>query len=117
MERAIRVAKVMILEAAISLADLCLFALVLMKVQPEESTIRTGIKFVYVVTNLVGGFLIGKVMHQRKFLWGVLTGVMYFAVVSVVSFIVHQGFYQDVQNAVVTCLLCIVGGMIGGMIS
>ncbi len=117
MERAIRVAKVMILEAAISLAALCLFALVLMKLQPEESTIRTGIKFVYVVTNLVGGFLIGKVMHQRKFLWGVLTGVMYFAVVSVVSFIVHQGFYQDVQNAVVTCLLCIVGGMIGGMIS
>ena len=41
MERAIRVAKVMILEAAISLAALCLFALVLMKVQPEESTIRT----------------------------------------------------------------------------
>ena len=117
MERAIRIAKVMVLEAALSFAALCLFALVLMKLQPEEGTIRMGIKFVYVAVNLVGGLMIGKVMHQRKFLWGVLTGVMYFAVVSVVSFIVHQGFYVDVQNAVVTCLLCIVGGMIGGMIS
>lgn len=117
MDKAVKIAKVMLMEAVVSLVMLCLFALVIMKMQPSEGTVRTGVKAVYIIVNLLGGFLAGKMMHQRKFLWGVLTGVIYFAVLSVISFLVHQGFYADIQNAVVIGLLCVGGGMAGGMLS
>ncbi len=66
MEKAVRIAKVMAVEAAVSLIVLCLFALVLMELQPSESTARTGVKVLYVIVNLFGGFLAGKMMHQKK---------------------------------------------------
>lgn len=117
MDKAVKIAKVMLMEAAVSLAALCLFAVALMKMQPSEGTVRTGVKVVYVLVNLLGGFLVGKVMHQKKFLWGGMTGLIYFAVLSALSFLVHQGFYSDIQNAAVIGLLCVGGGMVGGMLS
>lgn len=117
MDKAVKIAKIMVLEAALSLAALCIFALVLMKMQPSEASMRIGIKVVYVAVNLLGGFLTGKVMQQKKFLWGVLTGVIYFAALSAISFLVNRGFYADIQNSVTVCLLCVAGGMAGGMIS
>lgn len=117
MEKAIRVGKVLILEAVISLVFLCIFALILQKLQPSESGIRMGVKLLYVLVNLIGGFLIGRIMRQKKFLWGAATGLIYFAVISLISFLMHKGFYVDMQNAVTICLLCVAGGMAGGMIS
>lgn len=117
MERAVRVSKVLILEAVISLVLLCVFALVLQKLQPAESTIAMGIKLLYVIVNLIGGLLIGKIMLQKKFLWGALTGVIYFVIISLLSFVVHGGFYVDLENALTICLLCVAGGMTGGMLS
>ncbi|MBO5279035.1 MAG: TIGR04086 family membrane protein [Lachnospiraceae bacterium] len=116
MERVVRVGKVLVLETVISLVLLCLFALVLQKLQPSERVITTGIKLLYVIVNLIGGLLIGKIMSQKKFLWGVITGFLYFIVISLISFIVHQGFYTDLDNAVTICLLCLAGGMAGGML-
>lgn len=117
MERAVRVSKVLVLEAVISLVLLCIFALVLQKLQPAENTIVIGIKLLYVIVNLAGGLLIGKFMPQKKFLWGAFIGVLYFVIISLLSFVVHGSFYEDLENAVTAFLLCVAGGMAGGMLS
>lgn len=116
MERAVRIGKVLVLEAVISIALLCLFALVLQKLQPAESVVTTGIKLLYVIVNLIGGLLIGKIMSQKKFLWGAVMGLLYFAAISLISFAVHRGFYVNLENALTICLLCMAGGMAGGML-
>lgn len=116
-DKAIKIAKVLVMEAIISVAALCLFALILMRFQPSESGIRMGVRILYIIVNLIGGFLIGKIMKQKKFLWGVITGLIYFVIISIISCLVTQSFYSDIQNAITICLLCVAGGMAGGMLS
>ena len=82
-DKAIKIAKVLVMEALISVAALCLFALILMRFQPSESGIRMGVRILYIIVNLIGGFLIGKIMKQKKFLWGVITGLIYFVIISI----------------------------------
>ena len=84
-DKAIKIAKVLVMEALISVAALCLFALILMRFQPSESGIRMGVRILYIIVNLIGGFLIGKIMKQKKFLWGVITGLIYFVIISIIS--------------------------------
>lgn len=117
MEKISKIGKVLLLQAVITMVTLCLFALLILKVQPSESSIRIGIRILYPVVNFLGGLLIGKMIRQKKFLWGVMTGLIYFVVISLVSFAVHGGFYSDIQHAVTICLLCMAGGMAGGMVS
>lgn len=117
MEKAIRIAKVLAAEAVLSIIFLCLFALILQKLQPSESGIRMGVKILYVAVNLIGGLMAGKIMQQRRFLWGAVMGVSYFVLLSLVSFIVHGGFYVDIRHTAVVLMLCVAGGMAGGMIS
>ena len=117
MEKAIRVGKVMILEAVLTVVFLCVFALILQKLRPAESVVTMGIKLLYVLVNFIGGMMIGKIMSQRKFLWGVVTGLGYFVIISLLSFVMHQGFYVDIHNALTICLLCMVGGTVGGMLA
>lgn len=117
MEKGIRVGKVLLFEAVLTVIILCVFALLLQKLQPSESVMLMGIRLVYVLVNLIGGMLIGKIMSRKKFLWGILTGMTYFILISLISFAIHQGFYTDIHQAGIICLLCMAGGTAGGMLA
>lgn len=117
MEKGIRIVKVLLLEYIVTAAALLLLAFLLLKFKLSNSSIRIGLTVVYVTANLVGGLFIGKIMKQKKFLWGFLVGFSYFLVVSIVSFIVNKGFYIDFNHAAIVFFLCAGGGMLGGMLS
>ena len=59
----------------------------------------------------------GKILENRKFIWGLVEGLMYFGVLVIVSLIVNHTI-NDVTNGLVTAF-CICGGsgMLGGMLS
>ena len=61
--------------------------------------------------------LLGKLEGQKKFLWGLGTGVVYFVLLLLISF----GMYREVSSGTgdlfLTFVLCIGGGMLGGMVS
>ena len=76
-----------------------------------------GIIMIYVVSTFVGGFIIGKLSGTRKFLWGLTCGILYFALLLLVSLGVYRSLQGDGANVVTTFLLCAGGGMLGGMIS
>ena len=62
-------------------------------------------------------WLAGKGMQDRRFLWGLLTGSLYFCVLAALTLIVNHGF-QDVGNHFFTTLMiCSGAGMLGGMLS
>ncbi|MCD8108551.1 MAG: TIGR04086 family membrane protein [Clostridiales bacterium] len=92
-------------------------ALVLLKLQPEESVINIGIMAIYIISCLLGGLIAGKRIKERKFLWGVLTGAVYFLILLAGSFLLNRGISSDTVHIATTLVMCIAAGMIGGMIS
>ena len=107
-----------LLSAYIITGVLLLFlALLLYKFQLSEARVNIGIIIVYVVSSFLGGFLEGKMMKARKFLWGAAAGLLYFAILALISLAVNQGFGGGSSHFVTTLILCTAGGTLGGMVS
>ncbi|MCB7303102.1 TIGR04086 family membrane protein [Bariatricus massiliensis] len=95
---------------------LLLVTLLLYKFDLDEQKVQIGIMAVYVLSTLAGGFIIGKLVRVRRFLWGLILGVLYFVLLLLISI----GVYRTVQggtNMIISCVLCGAGGMLGGMLS
>ncbi len=96
---------------------LLLLALVLYKSEPGEMVSKVWLIAVYIISGLLGGFLIGKRTGSRKFLWGCLMGTLYFAVLFAVSLLLYKGLAGDWMHLGTTFVLCVASGTVGGMIS
>ena len=87
------------------------------KFELDEQVVLGSIVAIYVVSTFVGGFIIGKLMGKRKFLWGMMLGFAYFALLLLISYGVYREFNTNGLNVIPTVLLCVGGGMLGGMLS
>ncbi len=96
---------------------LLVLALLLYKMELSESVVKIGVVVIYVVSGLLGGFLMGKIMREQKYLWGLAAGAIYFVVLFVASALVKGGFDMDIAKVVTTLILCAASGMAGGMVS
>lgn len=100
---------------------LLLLAFLLYKFGLSESVVRIGIIVIYIASCFAGGFLTGKHMGEKKFLWGLVTGAVYAAVLFLVSWFFRQRMDATAEmgaiNAVTTLILCAVSSMVGGMFS
>ena len=59
---------------------------------------------VYVISTFTGGLILGKLMKNKKYLWGLFVGV-------------YRDFSTNGLNVMTTLLLCVGGGMLGGMVA
>lgn len=96
---------------------LAVLAFFLYKMGLGEKTVSIAIIVIYVAGTFFGGFLLGKKMGSRRFLWGLLMGTVYFLVLAAVSLCVGKGNIQMGSSFFTTFLLCAGGGMLGGMVS
>ena len=100
---------------------LLLLAAFLYSMELSEATVKIGVIATYIITGFLGGFFMGKQMQDKKYLWGLLVGGVYFALLFVLSFAVKAGMDETVALEPVriftTLLLCAVSGMAGGMLS
>ena len=71
----------------------------------------------WLLLTALGGFLEGKMMKTRKFLWGSVCGLLYFTILAVISLAVNQSFSGGSSHFVTTLALCLAGGTLGGMVS
>lgn len=92
-------------------------AFLLYKLHLGEKAVSMAIIVIYVAATLFGGFLAGKRMRNRRFLWGLLLGGAYFLILAAVSLIVGKGSIQMGSSFFTTLVLCAGGGMLGGMLS
>mgnify|MGYP001058924655 FL=1 len=96
---------------------LLLLALMLYKFEMSEKIVSICIIGIYILVTFLAGFLAGKREGSRKFLWGLLMGALYFAILAVVSIVTSQGIGEISGNFVTVLILCCGSGMLGGMIS
>lgn len=96
---------------------LLILAFMLYRMNLSERVVSGCIVGIYIVASFAAGFLAGKCIENRKFVWGLVEGLMYFAVLVVVSLLVNHTI-DDVTNGLLTAF-CICGGsgMLGGMVS
>lgn len=96
---------------------LLLLAVFMYNLDLSVKTAEIVIVLIYIVVGFCGGFFIGKQLKTRKFLWGVLAGLLYFGILVIVSLAVGGGKVEDAVQLLIRFVLCTASAMIGGMVS
>ncbi|MDO4262471.1 MAG: TIGR04086 family membrane protein [Eubacteriales bacterium] len=113
--QAVRVLKALLVSYVLTGLLLLATAGLLYRFRLDEGKVRIAIILTYILSCFAGGFLAGKMMKSRKFLWGVLLGFLYFAIMLLVSVAVNRQLDGTAVSFATTLILCILGGMMGGM--
>jgi putative membrane protein (TIGR04086 family) len=114
---AVRILKALLFSYLVTGILLLIIAGLLYKFRLDEGKIRIGIILTYILSCFLGGFLVGKMQKSRQFLWGLVLGLLYFAILMAVSLAVNREFSGTGAGFLTTFLLCMGSGMLGGMLS
>ena len=87
------------------------------KFELNEKIVSAAIVGIYVVSTLIGGMIIGKLTKSKRYLWGMLLGIIYFVLLLLITLGVYRTLNGDSVSIVTSLILCAGGGMTGGMIS
>ena len=99
-------------------AGLLLFlALMLYRFGLSEKVVSICIIVIYIVVTFLAGFIAGKRAGEKKFLWGLAMGCIYFLILTAVSILVNRRMEDAMSNMITVFLLCGGSGMLGGMLS
>lgn len=96
---------------------LLLLSFLLYKLKLSRGQIQAGIYGIYALSCLAGGFFTGKKLKTRRFLWGALSGLLYFTVLLLLSLLIQKSIGAGIPQIVISFLLCAAGGTLGGMFS
>ena len=95
---------------------LVILSFLLYRFHIPDSAVKGGIIFSYVFSCFVGGMVVSKVPEGRKYLWGLLTGVIYCVILLAVSMVWNRMMFANLSGTMSVCFLCLMGGMLGGML-
>ena len=107
---------VIILLTQIMLTTVILFVSsgIIWKYAYDEKAISAVVIGIYIVVNILGGIIAGKLFKKNKFLWGLAAGVIYFSVLLLFRIVIFKTGTPGI-NVVGNALICAVSGMTGGM--
>ena len=87
------------------------------KFELNEKIVSAAIVGIYVVSTLIGGMIIGKLTKSKRYLWGMVLGIVYFVLLLLITLGVYRTLNGDSVSIVTSLILCAGGGMTCGMIS
>ena len=96
---------------------LMVLALLLYKLRLTEKVVSVVIIITYISASFLGGFLAGRKGKKRRYLWGLVMGVMYYTVFIILSLVIKGADVEISKTILTTLVLCCGGGMLGGMLS
>lgn len=107
---------VIILLTQIILTTVILFVSsgIIWKYAYDEKAISAVVTWTYIVVNILGGIIAGKLFKKNKFLWGLAAGVIYFSVLLLFGIVIFKTGTPGI-NVIGNALICAVSGMTGGM--
>ena len=82
----------------------------------EEEKLSIGITILYVAATFLGGSMAGGRSREKKYLWGLLSGLLYFCILFGISIIRKRTGAIPVRDLILTACLCLGGGTLGGML-
>ena len=111
------VVKCMLVSYLLTAGLLLFLALMLYRFGLSEKVVSIGIIVIYIAVTFLAGFIAGKRAGEKKFLWGLAMGCIYFLILTAVSVIVNRGIEDAASSLVTVFVLCGGSGMLGGMLS
>lgn len=100
-----------------SMILLAILSMLIWKMDGGSGLLCGGVIAVYIITNVLGGFLTGKMMGQQKFFWGMLIGLIYFAILFIVGVCLLGTKISGNMQLVSGVMVCVISAMIGGMLA
>lgn len=106
---------------AVSVILLFILAFLLYQMELTKEVVKIGIIVIYIISGFAGGFFAGRQIKDKKYLWGLLAGGVYYVILVLFSLLAKQGMEEAAAaepiQMVTTLILCAVSGMAGGMLS
>ncbi len=96
---------------------LLLLSFFMLKLDLSNKVLSGGIIVTYILSNFIGGFLLGKSAEQKRFLWGLGMGALYFVTLILISILTSPIAALEGGRITSVMLICIFSGMLGGMVS
>lgn len=114
---AIVIVKSLLVSYVLSALLLLIISFVMYKFDPPSAVISVGIVLTYIVSCFVGGFILGTAKREKRFLWGIAVGAIYFLIIFIVSLVFSKDIFGNMGSTIAVLAMCGLGGMLGGMIS
>ena len=92
-----------------------ILAFLLFQFELPEGVLRGGIIFSYVFSCFLGGMVVSGKQEGKKYLWGLLAGILYYVILVAVSMILNREAFTRIPGVFPALFLCAFGGMLGGM--
>lgn len=98
----------------VTAAGILLCAFLLLKVSPPLNVLQGLLFAVCFLACFAGGLIVGKYSSSRSLIWGALFGILYYLLLWLISYIFGKCGFAPEGNAVLTGILCLLGGAAGG---
>ena len=76
-----------------------------------------GVTVIYLLACAVGGFLTGRRVGNRRLLWGMVSGMLYFAVLLMLSLVIGGEIQTEGRQLLTILATCLAGSAVGAFIS
>jgi len=125
----VQMGKALIVSMIVTVILLLVMAWVLYQTDLSGMIRYVMVVVIYLAACLLGGFMLGRKQEKRRFLWGAGFGVVYFLLLILVAACLPEGLEDASQTVgqIVTSdeggrsvrvfLICMLSGMVGGMLS
>ncbi|MEE1312841.1 MAG: TIGR04086 family membrane protein [Lachnospiraceae bacterium] len=117
MKKGIRLMQGLLLSYIITGILLMILAFLLYQMEWGEKISHIGIIFTYILSTVIGGFYVGKKVKSKRLIFGFLFGLLYIGIILAVSLLLYPKTEIFSGNMVTVCLMCIGGGILGGILS
>lgn len=111
------IVKVLFITYLFSAVMLLVLSFFLYKFGLSSDKLKVGIIAIYGLSGFLCGFISGKISENRKYVWGIISGLCYFAVLFIISIGLNGGLNLDYGNVLLQLGLCTGCGMLGGMLA
>ena len=96
---------------------LLLLAYLLYALRLNTKQMSVAVYAIYLLSCLLGGYFLGKTVSRRKLFWGMAQGILYLAILFVISFLFQRTISAEPLQALLVLAICSISGGIGSVLS
>ena len=100
---------------AITVIVFLAYAMLITYTQMSERNLPTVVAITTLLSVMVAGFDAAKGAPSRGWMWGMIAGAIYVAVLAIIMFVMLPGFFVDGRTVTVV-VLSVAGGGLGGIL-
>ena len=101
----------------LTIAFLFITAVVVYKVGISDTVLNIIVAAIYILSTFVGGFITWRKVQERRFIWGMVFGILYISIALAIGAVMGDSGGGAVMPRVTRSVMCVAGGMLGAMLA